>query len=129
MVRVTEGDRIYGKPGEPMARVTPVARATGYTGAVAQDQVTWSCKHIHATRSGALACAADFSRRCPQCEGCIDDKGNCQGNQILGQVTPTKILQLVSRKDKAKAGRAMGAMMQMKKLDIAKLKAAYEGRA
>ena len=45
------------------------------------------------------------------------------------QVTPTKILQLVSSKDKAKAGRAMGAMMQMKKLDIAKLKAAYEGRA
>jgi predicted 3-demethylubiquinone-9 3-methyltransferase (glyoxalase superfamily) len=45
------------------------------------------------------------------------------------QVTPTKILQLMTSKDKAKAGRAMVAMMQMKKLDIAKLEAAYEGRA
>lgn len=43
------------------------------------------------------------------------------------QVVPTKVLQLVTSKDKAKGGRAMAAMMQMKKLDIAGLEAAYEG--
>jgi predicted 3-demethylubiquinone-9 3-methyltransferase (glyoxalase superfamily) len=45
------------------------------------------------------------------------------------QVVPTKVLQMMTSKDKAKAGRAMGALMQMKKLDIGKLEAAYEGRA
>ena len=45
------------------------------------------------------------------------------------QVTPTKLLDMVTGSDKAKAGRAMGAMMQMKKIDIAKIEAAYEGRA
>ena len=44
------------------------------------------------------------------------------------QVTPTKLLEMVTSKDTAKAGRAMGAMMQMKKIDIAKIEAAYEGR-
>jgi len=36
---------------------------------------------------------------------------------------------MVTGPDKAKAGRAMGAMMQMSKIDIAKIEAAYEGRA
>jgi len=45
------------------------------------------------------------------------------------QVTPTKLLDMVTGPDKAKAGRAMGAMMQMSKIDIAKIEAAYEGRA
>jgi len=45
------------------------------------------------------------------------------------QITPTKLLDMVTGPDKAKAGRAMGAMMQMSKIDIAKIEAAYEGRA
>lgn len=45
------------------------------------------------------------------------------------QVTPTKLLKMVTSEEKTKAGRAMGAMMQMKKIDIAKIEAAYEGRA
>jgi predicted 3-demethylubiquinone-9 3-methyltransferase (glyoxalase superfamily) len=44
------------------------------------------------------------------------------------QVTPTKLLEMVTSKEKTKAGRAMGAMMKMKKIDIAKIEAAYEGR-
>lgn len=44
------------------------------------------------------------------------------------QVTPTKLLKMVTSNEKTKAGRAMGAMMQMKKIDIAKIEAAYEGR-
>ena len=45
------------------------------------------------------------------------------------QVTPTKLLEMVTSSDKAKAGRAMGAMMTMNKIDIARIEAAYEGRA
>lgn len=45
------------------------------------------------------------------------------------QITPTKLLDMVTSSDKTKAGRAMGAMMQMSKIDIAKIEAAYEGRA
>jgi predicted 3-demethylubiquinone-9 3-methyltransferase (glyoxalase superfamily) len=42
------------------------------------------------------------------------------------QVIPAILPQLLSDPDKAKADRAMNAMMQMKKIDIAKLKEAYE---
>ena len=44
------------------------------------------------------------------------------------QVTPTKLLEMVTSTEKTKAGRAMGAMMKMKKIDIAKIEEAYEGR-
>ena len=44
------------------------------------------------------------------------------------QVTPAKLIEMVTSSDKAKAGRAMNAMMQMKKIDIARIEAAYEGR-
>ncbi|MCS3801150.1 VOC family protein [Niastella sp. OAS944] len=43
------------------------------------------------------------------------------------QITPLIMLQLLSDPDRAKAGRAMQAMMKMVKLDIAALKAAAEG--
>ena len=42
------------------------------------------------------------------------------------QIVPDIFLELIADPDKAKAGRAMAAMMQMVKLDIAKLKAAAE---
>ncbi len=43
------------------------------------------------------------------------------------QVVPTILPQLLTDPDRARAGRAMAAMMTMKKLDIAALKKAYEG--
>jgi predicted 3-demethylubiquinone-9 3-methyltransferase (glyoxalase superfamily) len=43
------------------------------------------------------------------------------------QVVPTVLPELMSSPDKEKAGRAMEAMLQMKKLDIAELKRAFEG--
>ena len=43
------------------------------------------------------------------------------------QITPTILTQLISDPDRKKAGRAMEAMMKMKKIDIAALKRAYEG--
>ena len=43
------------------------------------------------------------------------------------QVVPTVLPELLSGPDRAKANRVMQAMLQMKKLDIAKLQQAYEG--
>ena len=43
------------------------------------------------------------------------------------QVIPIALMQYIGDKDKAKSGRAMAAMMQMVKLDIAALKKAYDG--
>ena len=68
------------------------------------------------------ALTADGGQEGP-CGWCKDRFG------LSWQVTPTKLLEMVTSKDTAKAGRAMGAMMQMKKIDIAKIEAAYEGRA
>ena len=44
------------------------------------------------------------------------------------QVVPTALPEMMSDPDKEKSGRAMEAMLQMKKLDIAELKRAYEGK-
>ena len=44
------------------------------------------------------------------------------------QIVPDLLLELVTGKDKAKAARAMGAMMKMKKIDIAGIKRAALGR-
>ena len=43
------------------------------------------------------------------------------------QVVPTRLAELASDPDRAKAGRVMGAMMKMIKLDIAGLEAAAQG--
>jgi predicted 3-demethylubiquinone-9 3-methyltransferase (glyoxalase superfamily) len=43
------------------------------------------------------------------------------------QVTPTVLLEMISDKDRNKAQRAFSAMLQMRKIDIAKLKEAYGG--
>jgi predicted 3-demethylubiquinone-9 3-methyltransferase (glyoxalase superfamily) len=43
------------------------------------------------------------------------------------QVVPTVLVEMMSDPDREKSGRAMEAMLQMKKLDIAALKRAYEG--
>jgi predicted 3-demethylubiquinone-9 3-methyltransferase (glyoxalase superfamily) len=43
------------------------------------------------------------------------------------QVTPTILLKMIADKNRKKAKRAMDAMMQMVKLDIRKLKEAYDG--
>jgi predicted 3-demethylubiquinone-9 3-methyltransferase (glyoxalase superfamily) len=57
-----------------------------------------------------------------QCGWCKDKFG------VSWQVVPKQLEQLLSDPDKEKAGRAMEAMLEMKKLDIAKLEAAAEGK-
>lgn len=44
------------------------------------------------------------------------------------QITPKVLLDRISDKDPVKAKRAMDAMLQMQKIDIAKIEAAYAGR-
>ena len=46
---------------------------------------------------------------------------------LAWQITPNRLMELLSQPDKAKAGRVMGAMMTMKKIDIAALDAAAAG--
>ena len=43
------------------------------------------------------------------------------------QITPKRLLELITDKDSAKAARAMNAMMEMVKIDIAKIEAAAKG--
>jgi predicted 3-demethylubiquinone-9 3-methyltransferase (glyoxalase superfamily) len=58
----------------------------------------------------------------PQQCGWLKDKFG-----LSWQVIPTILGEMLQHKDAAKAGRVMNAMLQMKKIDIAKLKQAYEG--
>jgi predicted 3-demethylubiquinone-9 3-methyltransferase (glyoxalase superfamily) len=44
------------------------------------------------------------------------------------QITPTVLIDMLHDKDAAKAARVMHAMLQMTKIDVAKLKAAYDGK-
>ncbi len=44
------------------------------------------------------------------------------------QIVPEALGQMLGDKDSAKSGRVMQAMLQMKKIDIAELKKAYEGK-
>jgi predicted 3-demethylubiquinone-9 3-methyltransferase (glyoxalase superfamily) len=44
------------------------------------------------------------------------------------QIIPDALGQLMGDKDPAKAGRVMEAMLKMKKIEIDKLQAAYDGR-
>jgi predicted 3-demethylubiquinone-9 3-methyltransferase (glyoxalase superfamily) len=47
---------------------------------------------------------------------------------VSWQVTPTVLIEMLHEKDAAKAERVMHAMLQMKKIDILKLTAAYHGK-
>lgn len=47
---------------------------------------------------------------------------------VSWQITPTVLIDMLHDQDSAKAERVMKAMLQMQKIDIAKLKAAYAGK-
>ena len=57
-----------------------------------------------------------------QCGWCKDKFG------VSWQIVPKALGEMLSDPDKQKAGRVMQAMLQMKKLDVGKLKEAYEGK-
>ncbi len=47
---------------------------------------------------------------------------------VSWQITPTILIDMLHDKDSEKSERVMKAMLQMQKIDIAKLKAAYAGK-
>ena len=57
----------------------------------------------------------------------ISARENCE-SQKEGQVTPARLMQLIGDPDAAKASRAMKAMLQMKKIDIAAIETAAAAR-
>jgi predicted 3-demethylubiquinone-9 3-methyltransferase (glyoxalase superfamily) len=59
--------------------------------------------------------------RAQQC-GWLKDKFG-----LSWQIVPTALFEMMSGPDKEKSGRAMQAMLQMKKLDLPALRRAYEG--
>ena len=59
----------------------------------------------------------------PQACGWINDKYG-----VRWQIAPTRLFEMMSDPDKAKARRAATEMMQQVKFDIAKLEAAFNGR-
>jgi len=56
-----------------------------------------------------------------QCGWLVDKFG------VSWQIVPRQLGRMLSDKDRAKSGRAMQAMMQMQKLDLAQLQAAFDG--
>ncbi len=66
------------------------------------------------------ALTADGGRE-SQCGWCVDRFG------LSWQICPAELSDLLAGPDRAGAKRAMDAMLAMRKLDIAALKAAYEG--
>jgi predicted 3-demethylubiquinone-9 3-methyltransferase (glyoxalase superfamily) len=56
-----------------------------------------------------------------QCGWLVDEFG------VSWQIVPRQLSGMLSDKDRAKSGRAMQAMMGMQKLDLAKLKDAFDG--
>jgi predicted 3-demethylubiquinone-9 3-methyltransferase (glyoxalase superfamily) len=46
---------------------------------------------------------------------------------VSWQIVPKQLQSMLSDKDRAKSGRAMQAVMGMRKLDLAKLQAAFNG--
>ena len=61
--------------------------------------------------------------RAQQC-GWLKDKFG-----VSWQIVPTALFEMMSGADKEKSGRAMQAMLQMKKLDLPALRRAYEGNS
>jgi len=58
-----------------------------------------------------------------QCGWCKDKWG------FSWQITPRQLLDAISNNDRAAAKRAMDAMLQMQKIDIARIEAAFKGEA
>lgn len=76
-----------------------------------QDEVDYYWEKL--TQDGAVAAQ--------QCGWLADKFG------VSWQVVPTVLVEMLLDADKAKSERTMGALLQMKKLDIAELKRAYSG--
>ena len=82
-------------------------------------------RSIAPIRPRSIACGTRFAPMGkPECCGWLKDRYG-----LSWQIVPTALVQYLGGADRAGAQRAMQAMLQMGKLDIAGLKNAYEGRS
>ena len=101
-----EGQDFYALNGGPMFKFSPAISLFVNCETQAEVDELW-----------AKLSDGGKTNRC----GWLDDKFG-----VTWQIIPTALGKYLQDKDPAKAGRVMQAMMQMTKIDIAKLKAAYE---
>ena len=102
-----EGQPFMALNGGPQYKFTPAISL--FVSCVTQDEVDELWEKLSA--GGAPG-------RC----GWLEDKYG-----VSWQIIPTALGQLMQDPDPAKAGRVVNAMLQMNKIDISKLKEAYEG--
>jgi predicted 3-demethylubiquinone-9 3-methyltransferase (glyoxalase superfamily) len=101
------GQRLHAFNGGPHYRFTPAISLFVDCETQAEVDELW-----------AKLSAGGAESRC----GWLQDK-----HGLSWQIVPTILVKLLRDKDPVKAGRAMQAMLQMGKLDIARLQQAYDG--
>ncbi len=102
-----EGQRFHGLNGGPMYQFTPAVSFFISCENQAEVDYYWS------------ALTAGGSEQ--PCGWLVDRFG------LSWQVVPAALMRFLSDKDPAKSGRAMQAMLTMRKLDIRQLQAAFDG--
>ena len=102
-----EGQEFYALNGGPQFRFSPAISM--FVSCETQQEVDELWEKLS---------AGGKTNRC----GWLDDKFG-----LTWQIIPTTLGRLLQDKDAAKANRVMKAMMQMDKIDIARLQQAYDG--
>ena len=102
-----EGQEFYALNGGPQFRFSPAISL--FVNCETQQEVDELWEKLS---------AGGKTNRC----GWLDDKFG-----VTWQIIPTTLGRLLQDKDAAKANRVMKAMMQMDKIDIARLQQAYDG--
>lgn len=102
------GQNFIGLNGGPMFKFDEAISFQIYTDDQAETDRLWN------------AITADGGAE-SQCGWCKDKFG------LSWQIVPRRLMEMMTSKDRAAGARGMQAMMQMQKIDIAKLEAAYSG--
>lgn len=102
------GQNFIGLNGGPMFKFDEAISFQIYTDDQAETDRLWN------------AITADGGAE-SQCGWCKDKFG------LSWQIVPRRLMEMMTSKDRAAGARGMQAMMQMQKIDIAKLEAAYAG--
>ena len=105
-----EGQKFVGLNGGPHFKFTEAVSFA--INCEAQEEVDYFWEKLTAEGGAESQC------------GWLKDK-----NGIYWQVVPTAVIEMLKDKDPEKSERVMKAVFQMKKIDISKVKQAYEGAA
>jgi predicted 3-demethylubiquinone-9 3-methyltransferase (glyoxalase superfamily) len=106
-----------------------ISQPQAYSVRIPSDKVTGKSaeiaaltKRAHVVRTGSLVVILKQSNLCKRC-GWLKDKYG-----LSWQINPTFLGEMLNDEDPEKSARVMRAMLQMDKIDIGKLKEAYEQR-